>query len=1067
MLPSDHDRLKTNIAETIRNFHTLQEAVSNLAQMLNIQAPSDVHEREKFHKTAQRVVNAPNLRGVDLKSDGWIERREDLADLLDAGSQLSNLHDLYDGILTPDAWDSDMRDIRQALVTKGRKFWRALSGEFRKAKKQLAGLCRSNIPSKVETQLELVDTILASQHLGKTVERHADLGRELFGTQWREEKSDWGTLSTTTSWVTDVLGEIAEGKISPNIIEVLGLDMTGVNLDDLIKGVRESTQLYESALLDVIIAVDLDTKKRFDNELNFNKQPLNAQIEILQSWQDTTGLQDIMRFNVAADVCVTEGLGQVVSIAESWPDAATNLIDVFEQSWFESILGKALKDRPALLNFDGTSHEQAIEQFQELDRLALEHNRARLAHIHWSKLPRHDGSGQLGVLQRQFQLKRRHLAIRQLMIKAGNAVQAIKPVFMMSPLSIASYIAPGSLNFDLVVFDEASQVRPVDALGAILRGKQAVVVGDSQQLPPTNFFNSMTQNDDESVTSDLESILGLFLAQNAPSRMLRWHYRSRHESLIAVSNREFYKNELVIFPSPDAEKSEVGLIYHHLKDTIYERGGTATNPKEAQIVAEAVMKHAHDFPELSLGVASFSTAQMTAILDHVELLRRRDTSVENFFSSHPTEPFFVKNLENVQGDERDVMFISIGYGRDATGRPGMNFGPLNRDGGERRLNVLITRAKSRCEVFTNLSADDIDLGRTSVRGVQVLKSFLAYAEKGELSELPTESSRTVDSPFQIAVADRLVALGYDVRQEIGSAGFFIDIAIVDPDHPGRYFIGIECDGATYHSPRSARDRDRLREEVLNNLGWRIHHIWSTDWFNNPERELRKTVEAIEQAKVYQIEKPKIPTQPESDTPPIARTEEDNATTRIDEIPEYQLAQIRLATRGLDLHEVPIPRIADAIIDIVRVESPVHVDEVARRIVDAARVARIGHRIRIAVDSAIERSVKIRKIRKQKDFLWIRGMNESKPRNRSQLPQSSKKLSLIAPEEIASAILHVVAGSYGIDLQEAPKVVGELLGFGRVSSDMRDGINKVIKNMVRRKRLTQDGNHLLIPKASGK
>jgi very-short-patch-repair endonuclease len=503
-----------------------------------------------------------------------------------------------------------------------------------------------------------------------------------------------------------------------------------------------------------------------------------------------------------------------------------------------------------------------------------------------------------------------------------------------------------------------------------------------------------------------------------------------------------------------------------LKDTIYERGGSAINPKEARIVAEAVMKHAHATPELSLGVASFSTAQMTAILDQVELLRRKDSSAEKFFSSHPEEPFFVKNLENVQGDERDVMFISVGYGRDSTGRPSMNFGPLNGDGGERRLNVLITRAKSRCEVFTNLSADDLDLGRTSARGVQAFKSFLSFAERGVMTEIQTESGRPVDSPFQIAVADRLIALGYDVRQEIGSGGFFIDIAIVDPDHPGRYFIGIECDGATYHSPRSARDRDRLREEVLKNLGWRIHHIWSTDWFNNPERELKKTVEAIEQAKIYQVEKPTLPTQVEPDAPPITRTEEDNDKTRIDDIADYQMAEIRLITRGWDLHEIPTPRISDAIIDVVCIESPVHVDVVARRIADAARVGRIGSRIQSAFDLAIEQSVKSRKIRKQKDFLWIRGMTETKPRNRSQLPQSSKKLALIAPEEIAAATLHVVAGSYGIDPQEAPKAIGELLGFGRVSSDMRDGINVVIRNILRKKQLTEEGNHLFLLKENG-
>ena len=262
------------------------------------------------------------------------------------------------------------------------------------------------------------------------------------------------------------------------------------------------------------------------------------------------------------------------------------------------------------------------------------------------------------------------------------------------------------------------------------------------------------------------------------------------------------------------------------------------------------MRHAVNTPSLSLGVAAFSQAQARAIEDRLEMLRLQDDSREEFFGAHPEEPFFVKNLENVQGDERDVIFISIGYGRDATGQISMNFGPLNNQGGERRLNVLITRAKHQCHVFANIRADDIELSRTRSVGVRAMKTFLAYAETGVMPEdVPYESDFSVDSPFQREVARRLENLGYQVHQEVTSGEKFVDIGIVDPDLPGRYLIGIECDGASYHSSRSARDRDRLREQVLYDLGWKLHRIWSTDWFNNPERELKRTVEAIENARL--------------------------------------------------------------------------------------------------------------------------------------------------------------------------------------------------------------------------
>ena len=434
---------------------------------------------------------------------------------------------------------------------------------------------------------------------------------------------------------------------------------------------------------------------------------------------------------------------------------------------------------------------------------------------------------------------------------AGRAIQSIKPVFMMSPLSIAKYIPPGSVEFDLVVFDEASQVRPVEALGAIIRGKQAVVVGDSKQLPPTSFFDRMADEGEEegSRTADLESILGMFCAQGAQERMLKWHYRSRHESLIAVSNHEFYDNRLVVFPSPDAGKVETGLIFRHHPEATYQRRGI--NTAEAKTVALAVMEHARKTPGLTLGVAAFSNVQARRVEDEVDILRRRDPSCEEFFAGHPEEPFFVKNLENVQGDERDVILISIGYGKIDGAYLPMNFGPLNRDGGERRLNVLITRARRRCIVYCNFVGADLDLRRSRARGVQALKTFLEYAQNG-LIDVPEATGREADSPFEEAVAARLRTRGHDVDHQIGSAGFFIDLAVVDPAKPGRYLLGIECDGASYHSARSARDRDRLRQQVLEGLGWTIHRIWSTDWFRNPEQELGRVEVAVRSARTAAV-----------------------------------------------------------------------------------------------------------------------------------------------------------------------------------------------------------------------
>ena len=402
----------------------------------------------------------------------------------------------------------------------------------------------------------------------------------------------------------------------------------------------------------------------------------------------------------------------------------------------------------------------------------------QIAGLHSDGRPKAAGGiGPLGVLNGELAKKRAHLPLRQLLKRAGPAIQDLKPVFMMSPLSVAQFLEPGGLTFDLLVMDEASQIEPVDALGAIARVRQIVVVGDERQLPPTAFFKTLTgetaADEDEAgglSASDTESILDLCLAKGAPYRMLNWHYRSKHQSLIAVSNREFYDNKLFIVPSPYEAVSGMGLKFHRLDNAPYDRGGTRTNPEEARRVAEAVIDHARRFPMQSLGVAAFSVSQRQAIQHELERLRRAHPDEEAFFDEDRPEPFFVKNLENIQGDERDVIFISIGYGFTVDGKLAHNFGPLSAVGGERRLNVLISRAKTRCEVFCNFTGGDIDPQRSAARGVIALKLFLTFAETGRF-DLRGDEVRSETSLIEEDVARALRAESYDVKTRIESRAF--------------------------------------------------------------------------------------------------------------------------------------------------------------------------------------------------------------------------------------------------------------------------------------------------------
>lgn len=423
---------------------------------------------------------------------------------------------------------------------------------------------------------------------------------------------------------------------------------------------------------------------------------------------------------------------------------------------------------------------------------------------------------------------------------------------MMSPLSIAQYLDPYSvknLRFDYVIFDEASQVKPEDALGALLRARCAVIMGDTRQLPPTSFFDIMldVESDDYdlAVLADMESILHL-CKRSFSSKMLRWHYRSRHESLIAVSNQEFYDNHLLIYPSPNQDSEELGLKLIHLPETVYDRGKTATNRAEAKAVIKEVFDHYHKYGNTkSLGVGTFNVRQQQAILEELELQLKLNPSMEKYFKGNQGEHFFVKNLETIQGDERDVIMVSVGYGFDAEGRLSHNFGPVNQDGGERRLNVLLTRAREKCLIFSNFRGKDLHLNSTAPFGLRALKEFLEYADDKILSH-QEQFPNTADDAFEGAVYEFLTEHGYEIHRRVGCAGFRVDLAVVDPEYPGRYLLGISCDGPMYQTSRVARDRDRLRQQILKGLGWNLHRLWATDWYRNRVEVQKRLLATIEE-----------------------------------------------------------------------------------------------------------------------------------------------------------------------------------------------------------------------------
>ena len=1069
LLLTDSDRIGKLLSEARQSLDDLQDKAGAVSQLLRLTEGASVAEIKNLLEISHFVLTAPDLQDVKVDSQVWLEKGTDIAKILEAGYRISSLHEAFDAILRDESWNADVQELRRLIAHYGPRWWRGLSGDYREAKRGLANLCMADPPKSPERQLQILDAILAVKGLAPTIQSFDEAAKDLYGERWRGIESDWQELAGICGWLAALLKKIHQGQLPTEILSFVATLQDPSVLAQMTADLEAGLAQHQTACQDVIESLDLDESIRFAQGKTLFDLPLSEQESHLTEWfHQLDRLQDIIVLGGLCRQLDEVGLHSLVDAACSWPLAHRHLVDLLQHTWLTALLERAWVERPILAHFDGAVHERSMRKFCELDTRLLNQNQIRLAYEHWKMLPKHQGVGQRGVLYHEFSKKRRHRPIRRLIQEAGRVIQVIKPVFMMSPLSIANFLPPDTIGFDMVVFDEASQVKPVDAFGAVVRGAQLVVVGDDRQLPPTVFFETEGDVDEdysESIMSDLESILGLCYTRGIPQTMLRWHYRSQHESLITVSNYEFYDNKLVVFPSPDRGKKEAGLFYHYLPDTEYDRGKSRRNPREAREVADAIMRHAKLSPHLTLLVATFSISQKKAIQDQLEMLRRQDPSCEGFFRSHPHEPFDVKNLENVQGDERDVIFISVGYGRTSDGRVSMNFGPLNQQGGERRLNVLITRARKRCEVFTNLKSDDIDLGKTAARGVQVLKRFLQYADTGHL-EMCLPSARGAESAFEEAVAANLTQLGYRVEHQVGTGGFFIDLAIIDEDQPGRYLLGIECDGATYHSARSARDRDRLRQEVLEDLGWQIHRIWSTDWFRNPRQEVLRLLHSIDAAKTHYASQGRSERRSTYDqlqqAPAIERKEPTSQRELTFETEPYTTAKLSIASYRATLHLVSLNRMPAWIKQVVDIESPVHQDEVARRIANSAGVKRVGRRIRIAFAEALSLATRDGLVTQKGQFLWRPDTKTAKLRSRSQLPASSRHLSLISPEEMALATLEVVRTSYGIPRDDIPEQVCRLFGFKRTTRGMRTPVNRVITKLLADGSVVEDGAYIRLP-----
>lgn len=777
------------------------------------------------------------------------------------------------------------------------------------------------------------------------------------------------------------------------------------------------------------------------------------------------------------DKCTKIGLAEYVSKIEEDRIDSIYIVDAYLKRFYRLWLDAVLPSFPAVQNFRGRIQNQTINEFCELDKGQFKIAQARVRERALSRIPDFNSingaKDEIAILKRELNKQRRLMPLRKLFMAIPNLVTSLRPCFMMSPLSVSVFLEAQSYDFDLVIFDEASQVHTEDAIGAIMRGKQVIIVGDTKQLPPTSFFSTSLNDEDFDVDFDdaieyndaeaYESILDEAVSV-LPERSLRWHYRSRHEHLIAFSNIKIYNSQLITFPSSTESAPDCGVEYVYVKEGVYDRGGKKNNIAEARKVADLVFEHFKKHPNRSLGVVTFSEAQQHAVDAAIRQKRLQNPRFDKFFIEDKEEPFFIKNLENVQGDERDTIIFSIGYAKDSKGIMYMNFGPLSREGGYRRLNVAITRAKYNVKLVGSIVPTDIDLDKVSSEGVKMLRSYMEFAQRGIIAlekELTFNYELDFDSPFEEAVYDFLQSRGYNVVTQVGCSGFRIDMAVKHTTQSGKFVIGIECDGAAYHSSRTARERDRLRQAVLEDMGWTIYRIWSTDWIKDPKTEEVKLINAVEKALGHAVIESGIKETVDGDN----SGSDTNITIPIIEIEEkvepsdtcdkgyhfntYKRTPLKLSDE-LGNHRESY----EVILDIILNEQPIHFDELCRRAAPLYGRQKITSVVQSEVGYVLSNQLKDLITEDWCHFVKTKDFDDVKVRIPNPDDDYLRTITYICDEELALAMKTIAQQSFGIIPDDLFIVTAREFGFKRTGENINSSLRRVYGKMLDTKEISE-------------
>jgi very-short-patch-repair endonuclease len=915
---------------------------------------------------------------------------------------------------------------------------------------------RADIEQRI--QLDAVEADIAAT---------AEADQSDFEAAYQGVSTDTASLDQALSWVEE-LQQRHGGPLPPAAVQALHPDGPPLDPGRLHAALTRADQ-HRGALVE---AFDDDRADEIDRNLTGS---LHQAHDFARALADhTEEIEEWRAYRQARATLEAAGWAKQLTEAAARQIEPTDLGDALRRALWVGWLDAVTPAEPELLTARADDLDAWVAEFRQLDKAMLDTAAEHVVERCAARRPR-SSHGASSIIEREANKKKKHMPIRQLLARTEDVAKALKPCFAMSPLTVSQFLPP-EFTFDVVIFDEASQVTPADAVNCVYRGRQLVVTGDDKQLPPTNFFDvaSMDDSDEyqENQFDEFESIITQCKsAAGMPSLPLRWHYRSHHEDLITFSNYQYYapdNQRLHTFPGARTAGEDLGVHLFEV-DGVYRRGGPRDNPIEADRVAERVRLHAERIlaqpsgERETIGVVAFSVAQADAIEHRLDQLRQDHPDLEEFFAADRLAGFFVKNLENVQGDERDIMIFSVGYGPDEHGQLKSNFGPLNGPQGHRRLNVVVTRARKRVEVLCSFAPSQLDSSKATHRGVPDLKRYLEYARQG-LPALGVDLSGSqgdVESPFEESVLDVIRSWGFDVDPQVGTAGYRIDLGVRHPDEPDRYAIGIECDGRAYHSTRVARDRDRLRAQVLRGLGWNLHRIWGPSWYRDRSREAQRLRQAIDEAIGAGPPRHERAVQEQVDR----ETDEVEPLDPVLEQPDWADAYEPLWPRDPS-HAHP----ADAgafretrqiVRDVLQHEAPIHFEVLARRVADVFGRS-LTDRVRRATSDAV--LTLGRQGQSECDGDWVRlldtAVNDVAVRVPTDDPHSVRDIEHIPPEELDEAVDRLVGDAHLIAEDDLLTAVSRLFGVARTSKRIHATLQEALERLIAEQRLERNDQGMI-------